>query len=278
MPQQTESSRRNPPISHGFTLVELLVVIGIIALLISILLPALNNAREAAKQIKCLSNLKQINLALIMYANDQHGYLPPMLYRTAQTLDVNHAPQSVYVRWFGGWYGANNTFTPEGSILKRYWGTANIGGCPSFLEQSDLLRTMYGPSDYAYSTVAADWKRYVSTGLEYGLKLSRFRDAASKAAMWDSAWINGGKIDRLAWGYPTSGNFNNNSTTPTFHGRHHGNGNVGWLDGHASAVAPYYFSTFVGSGAPDPAICRQNHLGLIDDDGDITTDEHYKVD
>src|SRR5688500_2489858 len=61
----------------GFTLVELLVVIGIIAVLISILLPALSRAREAAYTTQCLSNLRQAGLYFNMYANEQKGFLPP---------------------------------------------------------------------------------------------------------------------------------------------------------------------------------------------------------
>ena len=76
--------------TSSFTLIELLVVIGIIAILAAMLMPALSKAREKANQADCMSQLKQIGLALKMYANDQRGWFPAVLDDDGTVSDKTH--------------------------------------------------------------------------------------------------------------------------------------------------------------------------------------------
>src|SRR5438067_8059771 len=78
---------------QGFTLIELLVVIAIIAILAAMLLPALSNAKAKAVQTQCLSNLKQLNLAMVLYCGDNRD-------RTPARESVSNPNQGIW--WYAG--------------------------------------------------------------------------------------------------------------------------------------------------------------------------------
>jgi prepilin-type N-terminal cleavage/methylation domain-containing protein/prepilin-type processing-associated H-X9-DG protein len=151
----------------GFTLVELLVVIGIIAVLVGLLLPALNRAREQARRTQCLSNLRQIATAFFMYTNENKGWFPaPGVFGGGLGAQ---APCNMSPTWYGrsedwiAWRLKQPDDPLEGAIVP-YLNNASpaVMRCPSDELNRTQVDVFGGPFVYSYNM-----NSYLSWGAIY---------------------------------------------------------------------------------------------------------------
>ncbi len=231
------------PASAGFTLVELLVVIGIISILIAILLPALNKARQQAKSVQCMSNLREVGQVLQMYALDNHNYIPSASDQFSGTdhLWTTRLLSRGYLQ--GVYYSAadpardrNNrriTFCPsdppmnlgeaEEAAIARGLGTG-------YRQMGYGMRIWTPPGDYASGAL---WSQ--SSTREH--KLSTIHSPTSFFLMADSICTTWG-----LQGYQIS--MATSASVPwQVAARHNGKANTLFADGHVAAMAPDFFTT-----------------------------------
>ncbi len=230
-----------------FTLIELLTVIAIIAILVAILMPALSVARERARSILCIGNLKQIGLSLALYANDYNGYAAPQLtYSTHSTAPVHQGiPRGTNGLKFLDTEYINdkrvfvcptpNPTGPNGFQLKlepenpyRGLGSYYAANCNS---KNKNIGSVFGFFD-----TFGNYLGHLNKGQIIMFKVTQFHDPQTMMAAADLGGWNDDFTEMRAWFHGQRGTHHN----PWYkvNGRHRGNNlgrnyvNMAIIDGH----------------------------------------------
>jgi prepilin-type N-terminal cleavage/methylation domain-containing protein len=212
----------------GFTLIELLVVIAIIAILASMLLPALSKAKGLAQRSACVNNMRQITLGIVMYTMDHEGEMPSAALR-------NEARSSDWVHWQPG-------RDIKGSVIAPYVGSnlsSNLFRCPP-----DFYSNRPQGYPYSYSLNGYLTREGVVRTTNMG-NLDRVREPNRIILLMDEAAANDGwwvayrtAHDIITSGHRGTGNLARNSTPEVRWraGMNHGRGNVTFPDGRVELV------------------------------------------
>ena len=216
----------------NFTLIELLVVIAIIAILAAILLPALGTAREKGKAAKCVSNLKQLVTANLLYADNNDEFF---IYSALWS-------RSPYEYWCGKAGSGYGNVKPEGGLSAYFGKNEGVRQCDSLVYNRNQSFTNTGTGGYGYSVAIGTYTTAPSWDASPA-KQSVLSQPGKTIMFADHTGIGDGgfeeQIDLYAplyldkdqdcgWGTPA----------PTMHFRHSGFSNTAWCDGHASPFGP----------------------------------------